>query len=79
MLPQLAPTSKAIVIEIIFEFLIPYQIQYFYTIKDLREAISTLDVGSEAAISEEEIKQGRVGGRLVTKREVERSKKCECR
>ncbi|KIO24008.1 hypothetical protein M407DRAFT_104243 [Tulasnella calospora MUT 4182] len=50
-------------------------LQYFYTIKDLREAISTLDVSSETAISDEEIKQGRVGGRLVTKREVERSKK----
>ncbi|KAG9018788.1 ubiquitin-specific protease ubp2 [Tulasnella sp. 427] len=50
-------------------------LQYFYTIKDLREAIASLDSRSDNVVSEEEIRQGRVGGRLVTKREVERSRK----
>ncbi|KAG8844943.1 ubiquitin-specific protease ubp2 [Tulasnella sp. 330] len=51
-------------------------LQYFYTIKDLREAIlATPELAVAEVISEEDMKKRRVGGRLVTRREVERSKK----
>ncbi|KAG8893932.1 ubiquitin-specific protease ubp2, partial [Tulasnella sp. 403] len=50
-------------------------LQYFYTIKELREAITNMDPDNVADVSENDIKQDRVGGRLVSRREVERSKK----
>ncbi|KAF8899278.1 hypothetical protein BD779DRAFT_1607774 [Infundibulicybe gibba] len=56
-------------------------LQYFYTIKDLREAVTPmakLDLKSldDDKLSEDDIKRHRVGGRLVTRREIIRSKKC---
>lgn len=55
--------------------------QYFYTIKDLREAVmpmSKLDLNSleDDKLTDDDLKRHRVGGRLVTRREIARSKKC---
>ncbi|QRV94703.1 ubiquitin carboxyl-terminal hydrolase [Ceratobasidium sp. AG-Ba] len=50
-------------------------LQYFYTVKELRDVIGTGNFDLEAPISEEDLSKHRIGGRLVTKREVERSKK----
>ncbi|KAI0363306.1 cysteine proteinase [Pilatotrama ljubarskyi] len=53
---------------------------YFYTIKDLREAIISLahaDAKSldDSKFTDDDLKRHRVGGRLVTRREIMRSKK----
>lgn len=58
-------------------------LQYFYTIKDLREAIAPLALVTDKVIDddklkEDDLKNHRVGGRMVTRREVVRSRKCEC-
>ncbi|KAG6829774.1 hypothetical protein H0H92_003564 [Tricholoma furcatifolium] len=50
-------------------------LQYFYTIKDLREAVSPmskLDMKSveDEKFSDDDLKRHRVGGRLVTRREI---------
>ncbi|KAF8973501.1 hypothetical protein BDZ97DRAFT_1648272 [Flammula alnicola] len=55
-------------------------LQYFYTIKDLREAVlpmSKLDLKAldDEKLSDEDLKRHRVGGRLVTRREIIRSRK----
>ncbi|KAI0352188.1 cysteine proteinase [Trametes cingulata] len=55
-------------------------LQYFYTIKDLREAITSLahaDAKSldDSKFTDDDLKRHRVGGRLVTRREIMRSKK----
>ncbi|KAF8641193.1 hypothetical protein AX17_000828 [Amanita inopinata Kibby_2008] len=55
-------------------------LQYFYTIKDLREAVmpmSKLDLGAleEEKLTDDDLKRHRVGGRLVTRREILRSKR----
>lgn len=55
--------------------------QYFYTIKELRDAITPMANAGEKEVEDEKVsddalKQHRVGGRLVTRREVGRSKKC---
>ncbi|KAF9469591.1 hypothetical protein BDZ94DRAFT_1151478 [Collybia nuda] len=55
-------------------------LQYFYTIKELREAVtpmSKLDLKSveDEKLSDDDLKRHRVGGRLVTRREIIRSKK----
>ncbi|KAG6831963.1 hypothetical protein H0H87_003298 [Tephrocybe sp. NHM501043] len=55
-------------------------LQYFYTIKDLREAVSPmskLDLKSleDEKLTDDDLKRHRVGGRLVTRREIVRSKK----
>ncbi|KAH7105002.1 cysteine proteinase [Auriculariales sp. MPI-PUGE-AT-0066] len=56
-------------------------LQYFYTIKDLREAVSVLpdnvlEVDKEwEKVTDDDLKKHRVGGRLVTRREVARSRK----
>ncbi|EIW87195.1 cysteine proteinase [Coniophora puteana RWD-64-598 SS2] len=55
-------------------------LQYFYTIKDLRETIAPLantDIKTieEEKFSDDDLKRHRVGGRLVTRREILRSKK----
>lgn len=55
-------------------------LQYFYTIKDLREAVmpmSKLDLNSldDDKLTDDDLKRHRVGGRLVTRREIARSKK----
>ncbi len=54
-------------------------LQYFYTIKNLREAVSTGKKGldDDEKLSDDDLKRHRVGGRLVTRREIVRSKKCE--
>lgn len=54
-------------------------LQYFYTIKDLREAVlpmSKLDLNDNEKLTDEDLKKHRVGGRLVTRREIVRSRKC---
>ncbi|KAH9913522.1 uncharacterized protein B0H18DRAFT_1047995 [Fomitopsis serialis] len=56
-------------------------LQYLYTIRDLREAITPFaDAGDEKMIddskfTDDDLKRHRVGGRLVTRREISRSKK----
>ncbi|KAI0937423.1 hypothetical protein AcV5_005336 [Taiwanofungus camphoratus] len=55
-------------------------LQYFYTIRDLREAIAPLanaDAKSldDSKFTDDDLKRHRVGGRLVTRREILRSKK----
>jgi ubiquitin carboxyl-terminal hydrolase 25/28 len=55
--------------------------QYFYTIKDLREAVMPMskpDLNSldDDKLTDDDLKRHRVGGRLVTRREIARSKKC---
>ncbi|KAI0299946.1 hypothetical protein BC826DRAFT_906094 [Russula brevipes] len=55
-------------------------LQYFYTIKDLREAIAPLQNSSgksldEDKLTDDDLKRHRVGGRLVTRKEILRSKK----
>ncbi|KAG6840763.1 hypothetical protein C0991_004548 [Blastosporella zonata] len=55
-------------------------LQYFYTIKDLREAVIPmlkLDLKSveDEKFTDDDLKRHRVGGRLVTRREIVRSKK----
>ncbi|KAK7063918.1 USP domain-containing protein [Favolaschia claudopus] len=56
-------------------------LQYFYTIKDLRAAVSPMDgrdfkTFEDDKYSDDDLKRHRVGGRLVTRREIIRSKKC---
>ncbi|KAM6498575.1 hypothetical protein JOM56_006523 [Amanita muscaria] len=55
-------------------------LQYFYTIKDLREAVlpmSKLDLSAleDEKLTDDDLKRHRVGGRLVTRREILRSKR----
>ncbi|CAE6429960.1 unnamed protein product [Rhizoctonia solani] len=50
-------------------------LQYFYTIKELREVIESGSFDLDVPISEEDLLKHRIGGRLVSRREVERSKK----
>ncbi|KAH0837895.1 hypothetical protein J3R83DRAFT_6125 [Lanmaoa asiatica] len=55
-------------------------LQYFYTIKELRDAVAPLANTSVKALedekySDDDLKRHRVGGRLVTRREIFRSKK----
>ncbi|KAF8628269.1 hypothetical protein AX15_004037 [Amanita polypyramis BW_CC] len=55
-------------------------LQYFYTIKDLREAVlpmSKLDLTTldDERLTDDDLKRHRVGGRLVTRREIQRSKR----
>ncbi|TRM61623.1 hypothetical protein BD626DRAFT_405576 [Schizophyllum amplum] len=55
-------------------------LQYFYTIKDLREAVRPMfqadaKILKDDKMSDDELKKHRVGGRLVTRREIVRSRK----
>ncbi|EKM61525.1 uncharacterized protein PHACADRAFT_85514 [Phanerochaete carnosa HHB-10118-sp] len=52
-------------------------LQYFYTIKDLRDAVGPLSEKSldMDKFTDDDLKRHRVGGRLVTRREIVRSKK----
>lgn len=54
-------------------------LQYFYTIKDLRDAVAPLTEKSSDLdkFTDDDLKRHRVGGRLVTRREIARSKKCK--
>ncbi|KAI0686832.1 cysteine proteinase [Cytidiella melzeri] len=52
-------------------------LQYFYTIKDLRAAVAPLGgkFGDQSKFTDDELKKHRVGGRMVTRKEIVRSKK----
>lgn len=55
-------------------------LQYFYTIKDLRDAVAPLlnssrKTADEDKLTDDDLKRHRVGGRLVTRKEILRSKK----
>ncbi|TDL19407.1 cysteine proteinase [Rickenella mellea] len=55
-------------------------LQYFYTIRDLREALAPLVSASDKFVDDDKLKDDdlknhRVGGRIVTRREVMRSRK----
>ncbi|KAJ7665439.1 hypothetical protein DFH06DRAFT_1187350 [Mycena polygramma] len=55
-------------------------LQYFYTIKELRDSVMLMDgvdikVIEDEKLSDDDLKRHRVGGRLVTRREIIRSKK----
>ncbi|KZV90932.1 cysteine proteinase [Exidia glandulosa HHB12029] len=50
-------------------------LQYLFTIKDLREAIAPEATAHLEKVTDDELKKHRVGGRLVTRKEVARSKK----
>ncbi|KAF8529679.1 hypothetical protein BU17DRAFT_79749 [Hysterangium stoloniferum] len=50
-------------------------LQYFYTIKDLRAALMPPDVVDDTKLSDDDLKRHRVGGRLVTRKEILRSRK----
>ncbi|KAJ6520185.1 hypothetical protein C8R45DRAFT_808330 [Mycena sanguinolenta] len=55
-------------------------LQYFYTIRDLRAAVTPMDgmdykSFEDDKLSDDDLKRHRVGGRLVTRREIIRSKK----
>lgn len=55
-------------------------LQYFYTIKDLRDAIAPLAVEVKLMdndkFKDDDLKNHRVGGRIVSRYEVVRSRKC---
>lgn len=51
--------------------------QYFYTIKDLRDYIATGNYDVTNTIKDEELKNTLIGGRLITTRELHRSRRCE--
>ena len=53
--------------------------QYFYTIKDLRAAVAPMGgkLADPSKFTDDELKKHRVGGRMITRREVSRSKKCK--
>lgn len=50
-------------------------LQYFYTIKDLRQALTLSNVINDTKLSDDDLKRHRVGGRLVTRKEIVRSRK----
>ncbi|KAF8541938.1 hypothetical protein BDD12DRAFT_827425 [Trichophaea hybrida] len=50
-------------------------LQFYFTIKPLRDMVLELDKYQEADITEEVVQRKRVGGRKVTKKEIERAKK----
>ncbi|KAG9101955.1 ubiquitin-specific protease ubp2 [Ceratobasidium sp. 370] len=50
-------------------------LQYFFTIKELRDVIESGSFDLDAPISDDDLLKHRIGGRLVSRREVERSKK----
>lgn len=52
--------------------------QYFYTIKDLRDALAPTNLVDDVKLSDDDLKRHRVGGRLVTRKEIIRSRKCSC-
>jgi ubiquitin carboxyl-terminal hydrolase 25/28 len=80
MLLELAPTGLR---HIYAPFVEADATQYFYTIKDLRDAVAPLLNSSRKTVDEDkltddDLKRHRVGGRLVTRKEILRSKKCSC-
>jgi ubiquitin carboxyl-terminal hydrolase 25/28 len=51
-------------------------VQYFFTIKDLREAVAPLRTIEQEKAATKDMSNCRVGGRLVSQREVYRSQAC---
>lgn len=52
-------------------------LQYFFTIKQLREVVLDFEQYQETRPFEEIETSKRVGGRNITRREIERSRKCD--
>lgn len=52
-------------------------LQFYFTVKPLRDMILDIDRYQEMEATDEAVARKRVGGRKVTKKEVERAKKCE--
>lgn len=52
-------------------------LQFYFTVKPLREMILNIDQFQEEEINDEVVERKRVGGRKVSKKEIERAKKCE--
>ena len=52
--------------------------QYFYTIRDLRETVASLSAVAKQSpdLLDDDLDAHRVGGRLVTRREIVRSRRC---
>lgn len=53
-------------------------LQFYFTIKPLRNMILNFDQYQEDELTDEIVERKRVGGRKVSKEEVERAKKCMC-
>jgi ubiquitin carboxyl-terminal hydrolase 25/28 len=51
-------------------------LQYFFTIKELRDVVLDFDQYQETRPFSEIAETKRVGGRTLTEREIERAKKC---
>jgi ubiquitin carboxyl-terminal hydrolase 25/28 len=83
MLPQFATAGMYIFLHYsVLLLFLTSESQYFYTIKELRDAVAPMANLDEKSLEDEKVtddalKQHRVGGRLVTRREVGRSKKCK--
>lgn len=58
------------------DVIILFCFKYFFTVRELREAILQFSTTVDVKVDEEEI---RVGGRVVEKSEGIRSKRCKCR
>lgn len=52
-------------------------LQFYFTIKPLREMVLRLEEYEEADIDDAVLKRKRVGGRKVSRQEIERAKKCK--
>lgn len=52
-------------------------LQFYFTVKPLRDMILDIDKYQETEVTDEVVARKRVGGRKVTKKEVERAKRCE--
>lgn len=52
-------------------------LQFYFTIKPLRDMILSVEQYEEGEVTEEVLERKRVGGRKVTRGEVERAKECE--
>lgn len=52
-------------------------LQFYFTIKPLRDMILSVEQYEEGEVTDEVIERKRVGGRKVTREEIERAKECE--
>lgn len=52
-------------------------LQFYFTIKPLRDMILNIEQYQETEITDEVVERKRVGGRKVSKAEIERAKKCK--
>jgi hypothetical protein len=55
---------------------IPYPVQYYFTIRDLRNAVMAFD--TEGEINDTDWANKIIGGRKVLQSEVERARQCRC-